>query len=96
MEIVEKSRTKWKLGLRKEFEEQFPSLKGEGFCYHCESNKCEHRKEYNEREIKQFCIDKQRVREAIDKETERHLGYSEERSITVNNFVMMLKKRLGL
>ncbi len=77
-------------GERESFEEQFPSMKGE-ICFNAEGEFC-----YIQ-EIKKHCLDKAKVREAIDSWKQTAICTSGEYTCNRINFVLRgLKKELDL
>ena len=74
----------------KSFEQQFPSLKGKEKCHqgYCTHTVC--KDEFTQEDIQQHCIDKQKVREIIDKLSKE----GSEEGCGINEF--QLREELGL
>lgn len=88
------------------FEEEFPSLKGKEACVEFENGDEYETLSIWKSDIQKYCLDKQRVREAIDKvfvipspEDSRQISRQIGKSMTVVWMIeqnLQLKKELGL
>ena len=79
----------------KTFEEQFPSLKGKGGDNHCSGCECDGSEPpiFSINEVKTNCLDKQKVREAIEKPAYHNESYERRWSFIFGNNAARARRR---